>query len=186
MPYEMPAVCVSRSAIVIARRAGTVEAPASPFTATVVFANAGNEPAHGHVWREAALFHQGEDGRARERLGLRGNAEDRIDPHRAVRFLVAPPQRPFVNRLAVPQRQDNDARDAVLIDVLLQHRIQAFETLPGDAVNRRAAGLGVACWPAAVAESMAGPAATPANNTKMDSAIILNLEGHKPDPCCPC
>ena len=41
MPYEMPAVCVSRSAIVIARRAGTVEAPASPFTATVVFANVG-------------------------------------------------------------------------------------------------------------------------------------------------
>ena len=34
-------MCVSRSAIVIARRAGIVEAPASPFTATVVFANAG-------------------------------------------------------------------------------------------------------------------------------------------------
>ena len=64
--------------------------------------------------------------------------------HGAVRFLVAPPQRPFVNRLAIPQHQDNDARDAVLIDVLLQHGIQAFETLPRDAVHRGAAGFEVA------------------------------------------
>ena len=34
-------MCVSRSAIVIARRAGTGDAPVAPFTATVVFANAG-------------------------------------------------------------------------------------------------------------------------------------------------
>ena len=37
----MPAVCVSKSAIVIARRAGTVDAPISSFTMTVVLAYAG-------------------------------------------------------------------------------------------------------------------------------------------------
>ena len=96
----------------------------------------GDEPADGHARRKATLLHQREDSRARERLGLRGDPEDRIDPHGTVRFFVAPPQRPFVNRLAIPKYQGNDARDAVLIDVLLQHGIQACETLPRDAVNR--------------------------------------------------
>ncbi len=45
MPYQMPAVCVSKSAIVIARRAGKAATPASPLTATVVVAYAGmNRP----------------------------------------------------------------------------------------------------------------------------------------------
>ena len=41
MPYEIPAVCVSRSAIVIARRAATADAGDSPLTTTVVLPNAG-------------------------------------------------------------------------------------------------------------------------------------------------
>ena len=43
VPYEIPAVCVSRSRIVICRFAGTI-VPSDPFSvATVVFANAGME-----------------------------------------------------------------------------------------------------------------------------------------------
>jgi len=41
VPYEIPAVCVSRSRMVIARLAGTVATPPSFFTATVVLAKLG-------------------------------------------------------------------------------------------------------------------------------------------------
>ena len=45
VPYEMPAVWVSRSRIVMARRAGTVAIPVSILTVTVVLANPGmNSP----------------------------------------------------------------------------------------------------------------------------------------------
>ena len=41
MPYEMPAVCVSRSRMVIARLAATTERLVSTRTATVVWAKSG-------------------------------------------------------------------------------------------------------------------------------------------------
>ena len=41
VPYEMPAVCVSRSRMVICRFAGTMVTPVSLRTATLVEANAG-------------------------------------------------------------------------------------------------------------------------------------------------
>ena len=56
VPYEMPAVCVSRSRIVIWRLAGTVSTPPPSFaTGTVVFANAGMKRLTGSVSAELAL-----------------------------------------------------------------------------------------------------------------------------------
>ena len=49
MPYEMPAVCVSRSRMVMARRAGTMARPVSVRTSTVARANDGRNRLTGVV-----------------------------------------------------------------------------------------------------------------------------------------
>ena len=94
-------MCVSRSRMVIGRLAGTIVTPRSSGTATVVFANAGMKRLDRIVEADLALFDERQHADAGDRLGLRGDAEDRVGRHPAIGFLVAPSDRLLVYRLAV-------------------------------------------------------------------------------------
>ena len=65
---------------------------------------------------------------------MRRDAEDRVDRHLALRFLVAPAEGVLVHRPAIAQHEPDGAGDAILVDVLLQQSIDAGETFGGEAV----------------------------------------------------
>ena len=80
-------MCVSRSRIVIGRLAGTiVDAAVVLRTATVVFANAGMNRLTGSLSADLPFLDQRQDRDARDRLGLRRDAEDRVGRHAAGRL----------------------------------------------------------------------------------------------------
>ena len=121
VPYEMPAVCVSRSRIVIGRLAGTMRhaAASRSSTATVVFANVGMKSPTGVLEADLAFLDEHQDGDAGDGLGLRRDAEDRVGGHASAGFLVGPADGLLVDRLAVLQDQCDDAGDLAVVDVLL-------------------------------------------------------------------
>ena len=120
----MPAVCVSRSRIVIGRRAGTcVTTPRSLATATVVRANDGiSVPARVDSASDPSSISCMNRG-AGQRLRLRRDAEDRVGRHSAAGFLVGPAERLLVDDLAVLHHERDDAGDAVGVDISLQAAI---------------------------------------------------------------
>ncbi len=99
----------------------------------------GDEAADRIVDTDLAFLDEREDADARDRLGLRGNPEDRVGRHPAIGFLVGPADCLLVNRFAVAQHQRRRAADPVFIDVLLEQRVDPLETL-----DRKPAADGVA------------------------------------------
>ena len=109
--------------MVMARRAGTCVTPPRSFaTATVVFANEGMNAAGASAERQRPLLDELENRGAGQRLGLRRDAEDRIDGHLAIGFAIGPAERLLVDDLAVLHHEGHDSRHAAGIDILLQPR----------------------------------------------------------------
>ena len=73
-------------------------------------------------------------------FGLRRDAEDRVRRHAPAGFLVAPADGALVDRLAVAQHERDGAGDAVLVDVLLEQRIDARQAI-GCQLGRSRRGL---------------------------------------------
>ena len=66
---------------------------------------------------------------AGECLGLRGDAEDGVDRHLPVGFLVGPAERVLVDGLAVLEDQRDGAGDAFLFDLLLEEAVDTLQPL---------------------------------------------------------
>ena len=112
MPYEIPAVCVSRCLIVI----GGVRELWDVAT-------------HGIVETDLPFLDQRKDRDGRERLALRGDAEQRIDGHRTVRLDVAPTGGVLVCDFAVVQHHGDGPADAARIDVLLHEAVEPRQSI---------------------------------------------------------
>ena len=124
----------------MARRAGTVPGrPRLHLDGHGRLGEPGDELADRRRQRQAAFLHQRQDRDARQRFRLRRDAEDRVDAHLTLGFLVAPAEGPFVDGTAVAQHERDGAADAMLVDVLLQHAIDAGEAIGGESVVRLAA-----------------------------------------------
>ena len=93
------------------------------------------------VDRELAFFHELQDGDAGQRLRLRGDAELRVHGHLAAGFAVGPADGALVHGLAVTQHQRHDAGDAAVVDVGVEQRVDARETLGGEPRAQRVSGL---------------------------------------------
>ena len=64
-----------------------------------------NVTAHRFVDADLSFFDQRQDRRARDGFRLRRDAEDRVGRHAPAGFLVAPAERPFVDRLAISKNE---------------------------------------------------------------------------------
>lgn len=79
------------------------------------------------VEADPAFFDEGQRGSGDDRLGHRGDADDRIAPDRCLRLLVAPAERADVGFLAVAMDERDQTGDLAAIDLTLQDRAQAFQ-----------------------------------------------------------
>ena len=93
--------------------------------------------AHRIVERELAFLQQHQHRGAGNRLGLRGDAEDRGRRHPPPRFLVAPADRFLVGGLAIAKYERDCAGQPVFVDVLLQHGVDARQPLGREGGRRR-------------------------------------------------
>ena len=129
----MPAVCVSRSLMVIGALGRDDRRGAGARHRHGGRGERRHEPADGIGEVQPSLFHERQHGHAGDGLGLRRDAEDRVHGHRAAGFLVAPAHGAFVDRLAVAQHQGDRAGQAVLVHVPLQQGVDAPQSLDGEA-----------------------------------------------------
>ena len=88
-----------------------------------------NVTAHRFVDADLSFFDQRQDRRARDGFRLRRDAEDRVGRHAPAGFLVAPAERPFVDRLTVSKNERDGAGEPVLVDILLQSAIDALQAV---------------------------------------------------------
>ena len=93
----MPAVCVSRSEIVIARLAGTIVDAVAFLHGHCRLGEGRDEVAHGLVEIDLAILDQHHDRSTGNRFGLGGKSKDRVRRHAAAGFLVAPTDGAFVD-----------------------------------------------------------------------------------------
>ena len=82
-----------------------------------------NERAGARAERQRPLLDELENRGAGQRLGLRRDAEDRIDGHLAIGFAIGPAEGLLVDDLAVLHHEGHDSRHAAGIDILLQPSI---------------------------------------------------------------
>ncbi|MBV6434577.1 MAG: hypothetical protein IANPNBLG_04836 [Bryobacteraceae bacterium] len=85
---------------------------------------------------DLAFLDQRHHRRAGDRLGLRGDPEQRVHGHLAARFLVAPPESLLVGGLAVSKNQRHGAGHAILIDVLPDDAIDAGQPVGSERRRR--------------------------------------------------
>src|SRR5690606_10371122 len=85
----------------------------------------GNEAAHRLGEPDAPFLDEHQDGRARDGLRLRGNAEDGVDPHRIARLAIPPADGLLVHDLAVLEYDGHETRDLLFLDVALEEPIEA-------------------------------------------------------------
>ena len=99
--------------------------------------------AHRIAQRNLSFLDEHHYRRARDRLRLRRDAEDRVGRHPPSRFLVGPADRALVDWLAVTQHQHHRARDLVLVDIALKELVDAGEAIRVETGNdsRRRYGL---------------------------------------------
>ncbi len=111
----------------IGRRAATVSSngPSSLFS-TFRFASSGQQPIHRLVQPQLALLHQQHRGRGGDRLGHRGNAEDRVPSDRVAAAGLLHSDRLDMN-LAPPRDQRNQPRKIAARDVRRHDVAQAPE-----------------------------------------------------------
>ena len=83
----------------------------------------GYEPAHRIVERELPFLDERHHRDARQRLGLRRNAEDGVGRHLSLGLSIRPAEGALVDRLAVLEHQRDGAGDLRAIHGTLHHRI---------------------------------------------------------------
>jgi hypothetical protein len=96
-----------------------------------------NHPADGVVKRELAFLDERQDRRTGDGFRLRRDTEDGVGRHPPPGFLVAPPDSALVHGLSVAQHEGDDARDPVVIDVLLQRAVDASDAFGREPGFRR-------------------------------------------------
>ena len=91
-------------------------------------AREGGEPFRGRIAeRDPALFDEHHDPSAHERLGLRGDAEDRVGGHRVVGLAIGPSDGLLVDHLAIAEHHRDRATDLRRVDLLLQIARESIE-----------------------------------------------------------
>ena len=93
-----------------------------------------------------AVLDQHHDRRAGDRLGLRRETEDGVHGHAPAGFLVAPTYGALVHGLAVAEHQRHGSGDALLVDVLVQHAVDAGGAVGGKPACGGFGGCSLRCW----------------------------------------
>ncbi len=117
------------------RRHGLVERPVEPLQHLAV-GQLGQQPIHRLVQSQLAFLHQDHRRRGRERLGHRGDAEDRVATHRVAAADRLEADR-IDMRLAAPADQRDDARHVAALDIAGHDLVHAAEPRLGQSSGAR-------------------------------------------------